>query len=120
LDTNPIYDPTAPITCTIGSDDIPERIELVERMRQNLERLERTQHGLLLHFPDRPDIQGDLSRFAVDEKRCCQFWGFAVDNTDDGDLTLRWDAPPAANELVAKIDAYFDGDEPLTSISGLL
>jgi hypothetical protein len=86
MNTIPIYDGTAPITCTIDSDEIPERIELVERMRQNLERLERTPHGLLLHFPDRPDIQGDLSRFVVGEKRCCQFWGFAVDNTD-GDLT---------------------------------
>jgi hypothetical protein len=38
----------------------------------------------------------------------------------DGDLTLRWDAPPAANELIARIEAYFDGDAPLTSISGLL
>jgi hypothetical protein len=115
----PIYDATAPITCTINSDEISERIALVERMRQNLERVERTQHGLLLHFPDRPDIADDLSRFAVDEKRCCQFWGFAVDDTDD-DLTLRWDAPPAAGELIAKIEAYLDGDEPLTSISGLL
>jgi hypothetical protein len=119
VSTIPIYDATAPITCRIGDDEIPERIELVERMRQNLERLERTEHGLLLHFPDRPEVQADLARFAVDEKRCCQFWGFAVDNTD-GDLTLRWDAPPDADELIARIGAYFDGDEPLTSISGLL
>jgi hypothetical protein len=119
MNTIPIYDGTAPITCTIDSDEIPERIELVERLRRNLERLERTPHGLRLHFPDRPEIQGDLSRFVVDEKGCCQFWGLAVDDAD-GDLTLRWDAPPAANELIAKIEAYFAGDEPLTSISGLL
>jgi hypothetical protein len=119
MNTIPMYDATAPMTCTIGGDEIPARIELVERMRQNLELLERTEHGLLLHFPDRPDIHGDLARFVVDEKRCCQFWGFAINNTD-GDLTLRWDAPPAANELIAKIEAYFDGDELLTSIRGLL
>jgi hypothetical protein len=119
MSTSPSYDAVVPITCTIGSDEIPGRIELVERMRQNLERLERTEHGLLLHFPDRPEVQADLARFAVEEKRCCQFWGFAVDNTD-GDLSLRWDVPPAANELIDKIEAYFDGDEPLTSISGLL
>jgi hypothetical protein len=119
VSTIPIYDATAPITCTIDRDEIPDRIELVERFRQNLERLERTEHGLLLHFPDRPELRADLERFTVDEKRCCQFWGFAVDNTD-GDLTLRWDAPPAANELIARIEAYFDDDEPLTSISGLL
>lgn len=119
MSTIPIYDPTAPITCTIGRDEIPERIELVERMRQSLKRLERTEHGLLLHFPNRIEVQADLARFAVDEKRCCQFWGFAVDTTD-GELTLRWDAPPAANELIARIEAYFEGDEPLTAITGLL
>lgn len=119
MSTIPIYDAKAPIMCTIGRDEIADRIELVERMRQSLERVERTEHGLLLHFPDRPEVQADLVRFAVDEKRCCQFWGLAVGKAN-GDLTLRWDAPPAANELIAKIGAYFDGDEPLTSINGLL
>ena len=115
----PIYDATAPITCTIGSDEIPARIELVERMRANLERIDRTDHGLLLHFAVRADIDADVRRFAVDEKRCCQFWGFAVD-TEDDQLTLRWDAPPEADELVDRLLAYFEGDEPLTSITGLL
>lgn len=115
----PIYDDTAPITCTIGSDEIPERIELVERMRHNLERIERTEHGLLLHFPNRQDIDADLRRFAVDEKRCCQFWGFAVQATDN-DLTLRWDGPPDAEDLIGRLLEYFEGDRPLTSISGLL
>ena len=91
----PIYDATAPITCTIGTDEIPARIEIIERMRVNLTRLDRTEHGLLLHFPDRRDIDADLRRFAVEEKRCCAFWGFALDRFDH-ELTLRWDAPPDA------------------------
>jgi len=115
----PIYDATAPITCTIGSDEIPERIELVERMRHSLQRIERTEHGMRLHFPNRADIDTDLRRFAVDEKRCCQFWGFAVDADTDG-LTLRWDGPPESEALIDRLLAYFAGDEPLTSISGLL
>ncbi|GEM_PF-1690112 len=115
----PIYDATAPITCTIGRDEIPNRIELVERMRHNLQRIERTEHGMLLRFPNRADIEDDLRRFAVDEKRCCQFWGFDVDGDADG-LTLRWDGPPDADELVGGLLAYFEGDEPLTSLSGFL
>lgn len=115
----PIYDATAPVTCTVGSDEIPERIELVERMRHNLGQIDRTEHGMLLHFPNRADIEDDLRRFAVDEKRCCQFWGFAVDADPDG-LTLRWDGPPDAEDLIGRLHAYFEGDEPLTSISGLL
>ncbi len=115
----PIYDSTAPISCTIGSDEVPERIDLVERMRHNLERIDRTEHGMLLYFANRADIESDLRRFAVDEKRCCQFWGFAVDADTDG-LTLRWDGPPDAEDLVGRLFAYFAGDKPLTSISGLL
>jgi hypothetical protein len=109
----PIYDDTAPITCTIGSDEITERIELVEQVRHNLQHIERTQHGLLLHFPNRPDIDADLRRFAVDEKRCCQFWGFEVGTTPD-QITLRWDGPPEVADFLDRLHAYFLGDEPLT------
>ena len=115
----PIYDATATIACTISSDEIPQRIAIVERMRANLQRLEHTDHGLVLHFPQRPDIDADLRQFAIDEKRCCGFWGFAVETTDD-ELTLRWDAPPDARDLLSDIAAYLEGDEPITKISGLL
>ena len=115
----PIYDATAPIMCTIGSDEIPERIELVEQMREHLGFVERTEHGLLLHYAPDPQVEADLRRFAVDEKRCCAFWGFEVEATA-ADLTLRWDGPPNAGELLDQLLAYFEGDTPLTSISGLL
>jgi hypothetical protein len=115
----PLYDATAPIACTIESDEIPERLALLERLRTNLVRLDVTEHGLLLHFPHRPDIFDDLQRFAVDEKRCCQFWGFAVDDTE-GELILRWDAPPDARDLLARIAVVLQNDEPLTTIAGLL
>ena len=114
----PIYDETAPIACTISDDEIPARIELVERMRSNLNHLERTEHGMLLHFPVRSDIETDLRRFAVDEKRCCEFWGFDV-LTADG-LSLRWDAPPSATALIDRLDAFLRGDEPASELAGLL
>lgn len=115
----PIYDATAPITCTIDQHEIPGRIELIERMRTNLRRLDQGEHGLLLHFPRRPDIEEDLRRFSVDEKRCCEFWGFEV-GVEGDNLTLRWDAPPDARELLASIASYLEGDQPITAISGLL
>ncbi|MBA2282529.1 MAG: hypothetical protein M3527_00500 [Actinomycetota bacterium] len=115
----PIYDDTAPITCTIDRADIPERLELLDRMRTTAERVERTEHGLLLHFPPRDDVEADLRRFAVDEKRCCRFWGFAVDRTGER-LTLRWDGPPDASDLVDQLLAALEGDEPIAAISGLL
>lgn len=114
----PIYDDTAPIACTITSDEIPARVELIERMRANLGHLERTEHGLLLHFPVRDDIDADLQRFAIDEKRCCEFWGFEVARAQE--LTLRWDAPPTAGELIDRLESFFEGDEPALDLAGLL
>jgi hypothetical protein len=115
----PLYDETAPIACTISADEIPARVAIIERMRDRLERLERTEHGLLLHFPpgDR-DLEADLHRFAVDEKRCCEFWGFDV-ITDDR-LALRWDAPPTAAELIDRLEEFFRGDVAALDLAGLL
>jgi len=115
----PIYDATAPIACTIGNDEIPERLELVGRMRTNLRDIERTSDGLLLHFAPTAEIEADVRRFAIDEKRCCQFWGFAVDG-DDNELTLRWDGPPSTGDLLDRLHAYLIGTEPITELSGLL
>jgi hypothetical protein len=115
----PIYDASAPIACTIGNHEIPERIELVERMRANLRAIERTSDGLLLHFPPTADIDADIRRFTIDEKRCCQFWGFTV-KVDDRELSLRWDGPPATRALLDRLHAYFIGTEPLRDLAGLL
>ena len=115
----PIYDASAPIACTIGDDEIPERLALLERLRQALDSVERTEHGLLLRFWDEPAIAADVRRFTVDEKRCCQFWGFEV-GSRSGELTLRWDGPPGAADLIDQLHAYFLGDQPLTALAGLL
>ena len=114
----PIYDATAPIACTAG-DELPIRIAQIERLRSHLTRVERTEHGLLLSFPARPEIEDEVSRFAVEEKGCCGFWGFAVD-ADGDELTLRWDGPPDTNEIIDRLHEFFEGDEPLTLDSGLL
>ena len=115
----PIYDATVPIVCTIGTDEVPERIELVERMRTNLRTVERTADGILLRFAATPANEADARRFATDEKRCCQFWGFAVATNND-ELTLRWDGPPAAGEIVDRLHHYLTGAEPMDALRGLL
>src|SRR4051794_20327670 len=114
----PIYDEPAPIACTLTSTERPARIKLIERMRDDLHRLERSEDGLVLHFPARDDLEADLRRFAIDEKRCCEFWGFEVARGDD--LTLRWDAPPAAADLITRLEAFFEGDAPALDLAGLL
>jgi hypothetical protein len=113
----PLYDETAVIACTIGDDEKPERIATLEQMRTDHTSLERTEHGLLLTFPIRAE---DLvRRFTFDEKRCCAFFGFEVSRSDDV-VTLRWDAPPGASAIVDDLHAFFEGDAPASSLSGLL
>lgn len=101
----PIYDATAPIACTIGPDEILERIELVERLRASLRSVERTADGLRLGFGATAANEADVRRFANDEKRCCQFWGLAVDVSGD-EVRLQWDGPPAVGELLDRLHRY--------------
>ena len=115
----PIFDATAPIACTLTTDEIPGRVALIDRMRDDLEQLVRTDDGLLLRFPVRPDLRADLERFTVDEKRCCEFWGFEVTETG-GHVTLRWDGPPAAAPILDRLAAFFEGDAPALDLAGLL
>lgn len=119
MKTIPIYDSTAPIACTAAGDEIPARIEQIERLRTDLKGFERTEHGLLLHFPNRPDIEAHVRKFTIDEKGCCTFWGFDVTTADD-ELSLRWDGPPDVNDFFEKLVAWLTSDEPLTAESGLL
>ena len=115
----PLFDDTAPIACTITNAEIPERVELIQRMRAAMTSIERTPTGLRLHFPDRPAVRSDLATFAVDEKRCCQFWGFDIlDET--GGVALRWDGPPAAGDVLGRIETFFTTDAPISLLDGLL
>jgi hypothetical protein len=115
----PLYDETAPIACTITNAEIPERVAVVERMRDAMISLDRTATGLRLHFADSPDVRADLATFVVDEKRCCQFWGFAVTDERDG-VALRWDGPPAVDDLLDQLQRFFTTDEPVSILEGLL
>ena len=117
--TLPIFDDSQPLACSIDASEVPARIELLERLRTALRAVERTEHGMLLRFPSRPDVEADVRRFAVDEKRCCAFWGFAV-GTAAEEITLRWDAPPQAGELVDQLRDWLAGERSLPDISALL
>ena len=110
---------TVPIACTATSEELPVRIEQIERLRSNLDRVERTEHGLLLHLPQSPAVEADLRRFTDDEKGCCAFWGFDL-TTAAGELCLRWEAPPALDDYMTRLMAFFEGDEPLIATAGLL
>jgi hypothetical protein len=110
----PLYDDTAPIACTITNIEIPERIKLIERMRDAMTSIERTPTGLLLHFADQAGARPDLEAFAVDEKRC-----FDIVDEPHG-VALRWDGPPAADALLSQLETFFTTDAPISVLRGLL
>jgi hypothetical protein len=115
----PIHDASVPIACTAGAEELVHRLEQVERMRRSLVGIERTEHGMLLRFPNRADLEADLRDFVVAEKACCQFWGFDITAAED-ELQLRWDAPPSVADQVDRLVAYLTGDVPISDLSGLL
>jgi hypothetical protein len=113
----PIYDATAPIVCTLTAGEVQERRQLLEWLRENLTGLDRTEHGMFLHFPTGDDVEDRLRHFAHVEKQCCAFWGFAVEAHGD-EVGLRWDAPPTADDLLERLLAWFRGEAE--DLSGLL
>lgn len=115
----PIYDDTVPIACTAGREGLPARVEQIERLRTHHTGLERTADGILLHLPNRPEAAAEVASFTIEEKACCAFWGFAVTTAADT-ITLRWDGPASVSELFDALARYFEGDRPLSELSGLL
>lgn len=115
----PLYDETAPIACTLDATDLEARLEQMDRMRGSLVDTERTEHGLLLRFEPSPGVEDELARFVVDEKACCQFWGFDL-STGDGVIALRWDGPPSVSVLLDGLLAFFNGEASIDDVRGLL
>jgi hypothetical protein len=119
MNTEPLYDDTTPISCTATGGELSDRLEAIERLRGSLVGVDRVEHGLVLRFPARDDVEAAVRRFAVEEKRCCGFWGFDVE-VADGCVRLRWDGPPAVADLMDRLGVWFEGTEPLTEVEGLL
>ena len=70
--------------------------------------------------------QGGTRAASTRQRRALASWppptrsgSFAID-TDDDELTLRWDGPPAAGELVDRLHRYLIGNEPIDVLAGLL
>jgi hypothetical protein len=99
-------DASSAMVCTIGAEEVPDRVDVLERLRTPLRRLDHSDHGLLLHFPDGPAVEAFVRQFAIDEQRCCRFWNFTIEH-GVGELPLRWDGPPDARPLLDALATYF-------------
>ncbi|HUQ39795.1 MAG TPA: hypothetical protein VM030_06535 [Acidimicrobiales bacterium] len=115
----PLYDPGAAVACSLDDADVPARMATIERLRHAAASIDRTEHGLVLRFGPGGGVDDEVARFARDEKRCCGFFGFAVDREGD-DLVLRWDVPPTAGPVLDRLVAYFSGTGDIEDLRGLL
>jgi len=113
-----IYDPTKPLACSIQSADVPDHIALIEQMRSNLTSIARTSHGVVLRWPLSVANRAGAERFAVEEQRCCEFWGFDVTSSQDA-VVLRWDGPPATSAFMDRLVAFFEGHAPIGALFSL-
>ncbi len=115
--SGPLYDANQPIACTIDASDIAAHIEMIERIRHHLARIERTPHGVVLDLPPTPANIADLQQFAADEKRCCAFWGFDLDQDTDT-VRLRWDGPSDTATFMDHLVDYLEGRLPIGALFG--
>ena len=116
-DSQPLFDEDQPIACTIDARDIAAHIEVLERIRVNLVRTERTPHGVVLHLPPTPESIADLQRFATEEQRCCAFWGFELEPRGET-ARLRWDGPPDTATFMDHLVDYLGGRLPIGALFG--
>ena len=67
----------------------------------------RLSHGVLLRFADSAGMRDELVEFSRDEKECCSFLSFAVEQAAP-DLTLLISGPPAAAGVIDGLRYAFD------------
>jgi hypothetical protein len=115
----PIHDEGAPIACTAAGAGLEARMRAVEGLRARLVSVDRTEAGILVHFPSDAEVELEVLRFAGEEQACCGFFGFEVAATSAA-VVLRWEGPTDAAPIFDGLRAFLAGDEPITALSGLL
>jgi MerR family copper efflux transcriptional regulator len=90
----------APIVCTLGADEMPERVDEWRRLAEHVNDRTETPHGLSVWF-DRGVTAAEVAELATKERACCSFFSFTV-RIDARGTGLEITAPPEAQELVAQ------------------
>jgi len=88
-------DPSADIACTLPVDEAGDRLTLLQAViGHHLESAERNGDRLRIRIArdGDPDLEARVTEWAVAEKGCCAFLGFAVE-TEPETVTLEIAAP---------------------------
>jgi hypothetical protein len=93
--------------CTIDPAGLRQRVDQLDSLVPQVLGLRRDGLTLALAFPAQaaPDVQA----FVVEESRCCPFFSFQVDETDQG-LRLGIRTPPGGEAMLKALQAAFAGN----------
>ena len=99
-------DPTQ-YACTLTTVELPDRIEQLDTLNENLLSRERNGQQVRLRFA--ASAASTVEAFVRDESRCCSFYEFNLERTTDA-VELWVVAPSEAEELLTSLyEAFGDG-----------
>jgi hypothetical protein len=93
--------------CTIDPAGLEQRVDQLDSLVPQVRGLRRDGLALALAFP--AAAAEDVRAFVVEESRCCPFFSFEVDGTDQG-LQLAIRTPPGGEAMLDALQATFAGD----------
>ena len=86
-----------PIACTLGADQVDERLAQWRRTFAAASAREVIEGGTRLRFAQDVDV-AELARLAATELDCCRFFTFVL-TLDDAGVTLEVTGPPGASPV---------------------
>jgi len=104
--SNPSHGGNLPIACTLSSEDLARRQQVIHQLLQKtLERRE-LEDGFEFIFSPTEAILAELVDFVGFERKCCRFLSFElVLDSGDGPIHLRLRGPDGAKEAIRQIFA---------------
>jgi hypothetical protein len=93
--------------CAIDPAELRQRGDQLDSLVQQLLTLRRDGLTLALEFP--AEAAQEVRAFVVEESRCCPFFAFEIDETDQR-LRLGIRTPPGGAAMLGALQATFAGD----------
>ena len=93
--------------CTIDPAGLKQRVDQLDTLARQVQGLRRGGLALELVFP--AEAAQDVQAFVVEESRCCPFFSFEIDDTDQG-LRLGIRTPPGGEAMLDALQAAFAGN----------
>ena len=93
--------------CTIDPAGLKQRVDQLDSLVPQVLGLRRDGLTLALGFP--AEATQNVQAFVVEESKCCPFFSFEVDETDQG-LRLGIRTPPGGEAMLDALQAAFAGN----------